>query len=367
MSKPVVMMHYVLPDQLGGPNVAFDRICSSALCLKYEFVPLVQDRVAGGRINLGLILDLYRKIRNVKPDIVHISGLQSAGFHCICAAKLAKCKLVVVTIHGFNGSVIELSPIKRWVFNNIVEPLTLCFADAVHCISEYVSTRPMVVKYAKGKTFCVYNYPPNATRIAEGTNIRNKLNINTSDVVVVTVARVVLDKGFYELAKAIHSLDDIPNIKFVVIGDGAYRSQFEDSLHDVIRNNRVIMLGQRDDVLEIMNECDFFVLPTLHENLGNVFLEASLVKKALIGTNVGGIPEIIIDKKNGLLIPAGDSEKLADAIRFLYDNPEIRLKYGVEAYNRLTSVFSVDDITNKYDELYQSLLRTRIFDRLDQT
>jgi glycosyltransferase involved in cell wall biosynthesis len=116
-----------------------------------------------------------------------------------------------------------------------------------------------------------------------------------------------------------------------------------------------------------MNECDFFVLPTLHENLGNVFLEASLVKKALIGTNVGGIPEIIIDKKNGLLIPAGDSEKLADAIRFLYDNPEIRLKYGVEAYNRLTSVFSVDDITNKYDELYQSLLRTRIFDRLDQT
>ena len=122
--KPVVMMHIVIPGQTGGPNVSADRIMNSGLRESYEFLPLNQTRVAGGRINLGLILDLRDKIRSAKPDIVHVSGLQSAGFHCALAARLAGCRRILVSIRGFSGDAVELSSAKRWFFNNVIEPAT---------------------------------------------------------------------------------------------------------------------------------------------------------------------------------------------------------------------------------------------------
>jgi len=356
--KPVVMLHYIMPNQLGGPDISMKRILNSKLNNKYKFEILVQDKLAGGRINIALIIYLMKKIKKIRPDILHITGLQSAGFHCICAAKLAGCKRIVVTIRGFSGDAIELSPIKRWVFNNIVEPFTLRCADVVLGNSQYTATREMVKKYAKHCEGYVYNFPPEPYVTSSGTpSIREELKLSRNDLLVVTAGRVVLDKGFNELAQTIKQFAEMKHAKFLIVGNGKYFQTFKEMVADDIADGRVYLLGARNDVQRILSGCDIFVLPTLHETLSNVTLEAAVEGLAIVVSNTGGLREIIDQDVDGILVPPGDASALAQAVRYLAEHPEVRSRLGENAKKKIQNKFSSESITRKLDEIYQRLLQ----------
>jgi len=349
-----------MPGATGGPNILFNRIESNVLLnQKYNFVRLNQNRVAGGKINLGLIIELKREIQKEKPDIIHISGMQSTGFHCMIAAVLAGCKNRIITTHGFSGDAINITPIKKMMFNNIIEPLTLLFATRVHGISKYTTRKKMVKKYAKHKCCCIYNFPPTEKEGINSEGIRQKLGVGSEEVVFTTVSRVVLDKGYKQLAEAIRRLGSLENIRFLIVGDGKYEDVFKKEVMNEIKSGKVIMLGKRKDVINILNESDVFVLPTLHENLGNVFLEASAVSIPSIGTSVGGVPEIIVNGETGILIPPYDSRALSEAILELYNKPNLRKDMGLKAYERLSVKFDPSEIAKQFDELYSSILRNK--------
>jgi glycosyltransferase involved in cell wall biosynthesis len=362
LNKPKILMHYVMPGATGGPNILFNRIENANLLKeKYHFVRLNQTRVAGGKLNLSLILELKEQIQRENPDIIHISGMQSAGFHCMIAAVLAGCKNRIITTHGFSGDALDISKIKRFFFNNIIEPITLIMATKVQGISEYTILKKMVKRFAKHKTTYIYNFPPNLNDSIKdtSTSIREELGINRDEVVYTSISRIVLDKGYKELAEAIHSLNAIKNIRFLIVGDGKYEDIFKKEVANEIKSGKVIMLGKRSDVMDILSESDVFVLPTLHENLGNVFLEASTVGIPSIGTNLGGVPEIIVHDKTGVLIPPYNSEALSNAILKLYNNPKLRMEMGKKANRRLNKIFSPVRIAKQFDNLYSSMLKKR--------
>lgn len=357
-NKYKIMMHYVMPGATGGPNVLFSRIESEKILNeKYDFVHLNQKRVAGGKLNIGLILELKREIQKEKPDIIHISGMQSAGFHCMIAAVLAGCKNRIITTHGFSGDALDISNFKKFIFNRIIEPITLILATHVHGISEYTFSKEMVKKYASNKRCYIYNLPPSKIELNQRGNIRKTLGIRDDEIVFTTVSRIVFDKGYKDLAEAIHRLRYINNIRFLIVGDGAYEELFRNQVIDEIKDEKVIMLGKRSDVMSILIESDVFVLPTLHENLGNVFLEASSVHIPSIGTNIGGVPEVIEDGVTGILVPPYNSKILSEAILKLYRKPELRREMGQKAYERLNSHFNSLKIAKQFDELYSSILK----------
>lgn len=356
--KPVVMYHCVMPNQLGGPNIVMNRILNSELNKKYKFEILVQDKLAGGKINIGLIIYLKKKIKEIKPDILHVSGLQSAGFHCICAGKLAGCKRIVVTIHGFSGDDIKLSPFKRWVFNNIIEPFTLRCADVVLGNSKYTAEREMVIKHAKNCEGYVYTLPPKPYVNSSGDlSIRDELKLSKDDLLVITVGRVVLDKGFNELAQAIKQLANLKHVKFLVVGNGNYFQTFKKIVADDIADGRVYLLGARNNVQRILSGCDIFVLPTLHETLSNVTLEAAVEGLAIVVSDTGGLREIIDQDVDGMLVPPGDASALAQAVRYLTEHLEIRSRLGENAKKKIQTEFSRESIIRKIDEVYQRLLQ----------
>jgi len=357
-NKPKIMLHYVKPGSLGGPNILYKRIENSTeLQEKYDFVPLNQDLLAGGKINIKLILKLKKLIKKENPDIIIISGMQSTGFHCMIAAILAGCKNRIITTHGFSGDDLGLSNIKRFVFNSLIEPLTLILATRVQGISKYTIEKPMVRKYGKNKTSFIYNFPPSKEETSKEVYVRKELGIGNEEVVFTTVSRVVFDKGYKELSEAIEKLKEVENIRFLIVGEGKYEETFKRLVKEEIQNKKVIMLGKRTDVMNILKESDVFVLPTLHENLGNVFLEASAVKIPSIGTRVGGVPEIIIPGETGFLVPPFDSEKLAAVMLKLFNDSSLRKTLGEKAYVRLKTVFNPKDIEKQFDELFVKLLK----------
>jgi len=355
--KPVVMHHCVMPGQLGGPNIVMERIMKSSLAQKYDFRVLEQKRVAGGKVNLGLVLELANVIRTTNPDILHVSGLQSAGFHCLCAGKLAGCKRIVLTIHGFSGDAIELSSLKRWVFNKFIEPFTLYAADAVIGNSQYTISRNMVIRYARNLRGHIYNLTP-APYIKTPTKLsfRHELGIADDEVLIVTAARVVRDKGFLELAEAIKVLRDVPSIRFLVIGIGDYLEKFKSIVKMDIEKKRVLLLGVRNDLQRILASSDIFVLPSWHETLSNVTMEAAIEGLAIIVSDTGGLREIISHNMEGLLIDVGDSMSLARSIRYLVEKPCERKRLGANAYSKMQLHFAHDDIINRIDCVYQELM-----------
>ena len=357
------MLHYVMPGALGGPNVSTSRIeHSQFLKKKYDFVCLNQNRVAGGRISVSLILELKNEITKEQPDLIHISGLQSAGLHTMVAAYLAGCKNRLISTRGFSGSATKMPWWKRVAFNKLFEPLTLIIATHVHCISLFTQKHALVQRFAKHNSTQVYNLPPTEIENKKKFNrvkLRSKFNLLERDIIFVTVSRITQDKGYEHLAVAIKKFHNYSNIKFLIIGDGNYRKTFESFVTKEISEQKVMMLGSRHDVAELLKISDVFVLPTLHENLGNVFLEAGLAKLPTVATNVGGIPEVIVNGQTGLLTPPSNPSELFEAMVIFVNSKKQRENYGNRAYCNIVNNFDPDKLAGKYHKLYSSILKCK--------
>ena len=158
--KPKIMQHFVeVYTNNGGPATGYALLMNSFLADKYHFIPLIQKKSLSG-INLSLLNDLVKQIKKEKPDIVHIRGLLSEGFYGMLAARLAGCKKVVLSVHGMSIDTIEISPIKKFIYNKFIDPFTLRNADLVYCVCEYATKRPYINKYTNHLYGFIYNVAP---------------------------------------------------------------------------------------------------------------------------------------------------------------------------------------------------------------
>lgn len=341
-----------MPNQISGPNTSAKLINNSFLNQVYVFSFLEQKFHAGGKINFKLIRSLYKQIKHFNPDLVHISGLQSSGFHAMIATKLAK-KKALLAVRGFSGDAIGLGKFQRFIFNRIIEPITLRLADYVYTVCHDALNNP-VIKKAKPRVNCViYNPAPNIP-IAFSNNTRRNLGISKDDTIIASVGRIIKDKGYHHLVEVIHKFSNVKDIKFIIIGEGNYLDQMKKALSD--QNDQVFFLGHRNDVLDILNECNLFIFPTLHENLSNALLEACITKNAIIATKVGGNIDVITHGYNGLLVNPGDINAMFESINICYHNKEYMIQLAENAYETAITKFSQNVILRQIDSLYKKLI-----------
>lgn len=184
------------------------------------------------------------------------------------------------------------------------------------------------------------------SQIGENTFERDGFNI-------IIIGMLTENKGQVQFIKALgKKLKEYPDIKvhFVGRGDRIKKRILELSkdfgiieqvfLHDYL---------SRDKVYEMIFSSQLVVLPTIWEEpFGRVPLEAGLAKKVVVSFAVGGLKETILDEETGFLIPKGQFEKMFDKILFLRENPKIRGRIGLNAYDHVRRVYRLDDIAKKY-------------------
>lgn len=186
---------------------------------------------------------------------------------------------------------------------------------------------------------------------------RGELKIAGDRVVIGTVARAEPYKGVAYLQQAaVQLVRQYPKLDFLFVGDGSLRKELEAQVHALGLSQRIRFLGFRNDVHEIMNAFDIFVLPSLTEGLPNVILEAMASYKPVIATAVGGIPEAVVEGETGLLIPPGDAGAIAAAIRKLLSHNKAALRMGEAGRKRVEELFSLQREVASFDRLYQKLL-----------
>lgn len=172
---------------------------------------------------------------------------------------------------------------------------------------------------------------------------------------ITCVARLEPQKGHETLLRALALLDDLA-WELVLVGEGSLRAYLMELACVLNIRERVNYLGARQDITAILRDTDIFVLPSLWEGLGIVVLEAGAAAVPVIASRVGGIPEMIIDKETGLLVPPGDTEALSHALRELLQNPARAREMGDAARARVEQRFALTQTIEKYQMLYESLM-----------
>ncbi|MDR3574709.1 MAG: glycosyltransferase [Anaerolineaceae bacterium] len=321
---------------------------------QYDFSVVTQNRPARG-INFRLILEMAQSIKKINPDLVHVRGLQNEGFHGVMASYLAGCRKILVSVHGFSEDSTVRGPVNQRLLSYLLEPLTLCLAQRVYCVCKAGLNKSLIRRFASKKSTVIYNGIEISPLKVQENTLRNQLGAESIDIVALYVGRISRDKGLLVLAETLKKMTDPPIVWLA--GDGPDSENVCKAFGSLTESGRVRLLGRREDIPDLLNACDFFVFPTLFENLSNALLEAMHGARSVIATTVGGNPELVIDGVTGVLIPANDSDALAQKIAMFSENKELCKTMGQEGRERVIAHFSLDQTIESLSNLYGSMLQ----------
>jgi len=188
---------------------------------------------------------------------------------------------------------------------------------------------------------------------APAVNVHEAFFLPHGAPVVGNVAALVPHKGQRYLVEAAHLVvQRVPDARFVILGEGELREHLEKQVHEYHLEKHVLLPGFRTDVLGCIKTFDLFVMSSVTEGLGTSLLDAMACGRPIVATRAGGIPEIVEDEVNGLLVPARDYHALADAIVRALKDAELRRRMGEAGFARVQERFTVERMVAETAAVY---------------
>ncbi|MBU4305398.1 MAG: glycosyltransferase family 4 protein [Candidatus Omnitrophica bacterium] len=300
--------------------------------------------------DLKFFLNLCRRLRKEKIRIVHTHGYPATTLGRI-AAKCAGVPVVLAHMHStyYNYTAKQL----------YVDRLLGFFTDKIICCSKAVEgfVREKE-KIMAEKLTVIYNgvdtdmFPVPELRCGAGCK----------EFVVGCIASLFAHKGhifLLEAAKQVVAEVSLP-VRFILAGDGELRQELQEHAKRLGLKSVVEFRGTVSDIPALLSEVNAVVLPSSErEGLGLALLEAMAAGRPVIGTDIGGIPEVINPGENGLLVRPGDSEALAKAIISLISDEEKTMWMGRKARKIAAERFSKKEMLEKIELLYLKLLKKK--------
>ncbi|MGQ0591673.1 MAG: glycosyltransferase [Gammaproteobacteria bacterium] len=284
---------------------------------------------------------LARRLRSMAPDVVH-THMFWANVYGVLAATLAAVPAIVTCEHGRN-------PWKRrWHYaieRHIVSPL----ANRRVCVSPDILR---VRRDVDGVPASKLLYIPNGTEM--GTPVVSE---PAGCYTFGTVGRLVEAKDYPTLIRAIGLLRDKGyDVELYIVGDGPERNRLEAEISALRLASIIHIVGFQDDIHSWLRRFHIFVLSSLREGQPMALLEAMALGLPIVATHVGGIPDTIAAGSEGLLVAPGDPVVLAEAMEALILDERRRTALGKSAYARCRADFSIQSVSDRYMELYRSIL-----------
>ncbi len=261
----------------------------------------------------SLALAVGRHLRRARPDLLH-THLFDADLVGTLAGRALGLRGCCSTIHSFS---FFFTRAHRWRYRCLA-PLVGRFFPVSHALGALLTERcgipPARVQVIPNGIDAALFAPPAAgeARPSVGPTIG-------------ALARLDPRKGLPFLLQALaRLLPDLPEATLLIGGDGEDRAALERQAHELNLAGQVVFAGPVHDPPAFYRCCDLFVLPSLDEGFGLVVLEAMASGLPVIGTRVGGVPELIEHGRNGLLVEPGDASAIAAALRTLWADPALR-------------------------------------------
>jgi glycosyltransferase involved in cell wall biosynthesis len=188
--------------------------------------------------------------------------------------------------------------------------------------------------------------------------LRESLGLNQDHAIIGTLGSLYPVKGHSYLIDAAPAiLGRFPQAVLLIVGQGGLREELEADAARLGIAARVRFLGHREDVHDLLSIYDIFVLPSLSEGMPLALLEAMAAGLPAVASQVGGVTEVLEDRKTGFLVPPGDSRALADAIMTLLGNPPLANELAAAARQMAATRFSLAGMLRAYEGVYSELIQ----------
>lgn len=306
--------------------------------------------------DLFALIEIYFFIKRNKITLVHTHS-SKAGILGRFAAKLAKVKVIIHTVHGWS-----FNNFQHWVIRKIyiyLERIAAKFSHKIIVVSNYDKQKGLDNKIGKDNKYQVIYYGINFSEFNQKISCFRTDNAISKDTLIVGSISCLkpqkCPQDFIRLAYL--TLQQISNIKFVLVGNGVLLNKVNLEIKKLGLQKSIILTGWRDDIADILSGIDIFVLTSLWEGLPISVLEAMLMSKPIIATNTGGIQEVINEGKNGFLIAPRNMALMSGKLVELLKNTELRETVGKNARDYLNSNFQLQRMINSNQNLYDELIK----------
>lgn len=327
--------------------------CANEVNVKYHAEKLglsLRDIRLKNLADIRAILKIIKVALKEDIDVI-VANLGKEYWPATFVAKLLRLKIIVVR-HQTN----RLKKITCWLIAKHVDRVVAVSNDVTDAlISGGVPTQKIDVVH---NAVNLERFNPFSV---DRDGVRKELGIGDDDIVVGTAGRLCPEKGVFELLRASHLLmQKYPFVRLVFVGDGPSRTELEREAKRLLISDRVIFTGLRKDMERLYAAMDIFVLAsTCREAFGMALIEAMAMVKPVIATAVGGIPEIISNETNGILIQPADETALADAVARLVNNNALSRKIALEGRRTVESNFSGKAMGEGFERVLEKTFNQR--------
>ncbi len=343
----------VFRDLALGFSAHKDRYKVSVVCL-YGKGPLgeeladrgikVYERLLCHKYDIPGLFRTVGAIRREKPDILYVAGQTLSQAIGLTASLLLAIPGKIIGVHSHDLA-------DRTFYSNAVDRVSFRWADFIVCVSESQKRHLIFHKKVPAEKIKVIYNGIDINKKGEGV-LRKEFSLTGDSALVGTVASLRKEKGLDVLIKsAPFILNDYPDTFFVIAGKGKERQGLENLAVKVGVKDRVVFLGERRDIHNVIASLDIACLSSRTENFPLSILECMAQGKAIVATKVGGVPEMVKDGTNGFLVEKENARELAEKVGFLIKNKVIRAAMGMEG-RRTVKNFSLKKMLDRYDKLF---------------
>ena len=337
---------------LGGNGILADMLENAG-------IRVINIESLGRNISLkkewAFACELWQILRVESPDVFHVNSSKAGGVGTLLG-RLLRAPNVIFTAHG-------------WAFNEDRPLWQKLITKFLHWITVLLSHRTIAVSSAIVKEM---NWPgalrkmkivnpgrtigPMYQKIEAREKIMDffpRLLPYQSDPWLVCVAELHPIKRHHILIEAISELvKDYPTLRLILIGDGELKSVIEKQIANADLTENIFVLGNITEAARFLKAFDMFVLASKSESYGYVLHEAGLAELPVVATNVGGIPDIIINNQSGLLVPPDDISAIYEAIKKLIDNPDLAKSLANNLLEKM-SARTIEKMIRVTEDLYR--------------
>jgi glycosyltransferase involved in cell wall biosynthesis len=309
-----------------------------------ELVPLAPRT----EMDLTAAWRFARVIKRLAPDVIHAHdphGVAMASLALSLGASSSQGRLPALVASRRVDFHLKGNSFSRWKYRQVD-----CFIAASEAIRQMLVTDGVPAD----RTVTVHEgIDIDHVLAAPPVNVHEAFWLPHHAPVVGNVAALVPHKGQRYLVDAAHLVvREIPDARFIILGDGELREHLEKQVREHHLEKHVLLPGFRTDVLGCIKGFDLFVMSSVTEGLGTSVLDAMACRRPIVATRTGGIPEIVEDGVNGLLTAPRDAASLAAAIVRALNDEGLRQRMGEAGFARVRERFTVERMVEQTSAIY---------------
>jgi len=310
-------------------------------------------------LDIRVIFEVHRLFRNFRPDVIHTH--LSVLHYTLIPTTLLRVGARIHTIHNTAQKETDrFGKIVRFIAFYLCHTLPVSLSQQVAN-----SVREVYGRYLS--TPIIFNGIPTLRYLHQFSENQSEPVLN-DDFVLIHIGRFVPQKNHKLLVESFaKALNVYPKMRLLLVGEGPLRPQTEQIVENLKLTNKVMFLGVRKDIPELLAKSDAFVLSSDWEGMPLTILEAMAAGKPVVSTSVGAVPEIVMNGITGILVSPQDSKLFSDGLLKLTKDTGLCAKMGNSGRQRVLEQYDISRTAREYESIYLKQLKRLIMKGFEQS